>query len=123
MAVSRREILQKMSLLGAVPLLPSLQACAGSTQDDPYPSYAWDGPLGPETIFEHGVASGDPLPDSVVLWTRVSVDSDDPAEVFIEVATDAEFSQRVAASYEEATADRDHTLKLDQRCEIEVACG
>ena len=110
MAVSRREILQKMSLLGVVPLLPSLQACADSTEADPYPSYTWDGPLGPETMFEHGVASGDPLPDSVILWTRVSVEDEGPAEVFVEVAKDAEFSERVAAGYEEATADRDHTL-------------
>ena len=25
-----------------------------------------------EVAFEHGVASGDPLPDGVVLWTRVT---------------------------------------------------
>jgi len=113
MTITRREILRKMSLLGAVPLLPSLQACAGSEEQDEFPSYAWDGPLGPETMFEHGVASGDPLPDSVILWTRVSVDDGGPAEVFVEVAKDAEFSELVAAGYEEASADRDHTLKLD----------
>lgn len=112
MATTRREILQKMSLLGAVPLLPSLYACVG-VDEERLPTYSWDGPVGPDDLFEHGVASGDPLPDSVIVWTRISVDDGSSASVFVEVATDASFSQRVVAAYHEASSARDNTLKLD----------
>ena len=114
MVTTRRELLHKMSLLGAAPLLPALQACGSNSEEGAaLPTYQWDGPLGPENIFEHGVASGDPMPDSVILWTRVSLGTDPLAEIFVEVAKDAEFSERVAAAYHEASPDRDYTLKLD----------
>ena len=39
--------------------------------------------------FYHGVASGDPLEDRVVIWTRVTPDSlDGPVDVAWKVATD-----------------------------------
>ena len=31
--------------------------------------------------FYHGVASGDPLTDSVIIWTRVTPESDSEVEV------------------------------------------
>jgi alkaline phosphatase D len=81
--------------------------------DDGLPQYEYDGEPGPETMFSHGVASGDPLLDSVILWTRLSPDQDGVVEAFFEVALDPEFQMRVAADYIDSNPDRDQTIKLD----------
>ena len=38
--------------------------------------------------FYHGVASGDPLSDRVILWTRVTPDTHSNVEVIWQIATD-----------------------------------
>jgi hypothetical protein len=55
--------------------------------------------------FLHGVASGDPLTDRVVLWTRVSKDAEAPESVVVSwrVAKDARFEQVVRAGLIPAT--------------------
>ncbi|MFI9765555.1 alkaline phosphatase D family protein [Streptomyces sp. NPDC052415] len=73
--------------------------------------------------FLHGVASGDPLPDGVLLWTRVTpVPEAIPGsglgpdtEVRWTVATDKAFTQIVAKGSTTATAASDHTVKADIR--------
>ncbi len=62
--------------------------------------------------FTLGVASGDPLPDGVVLWTRLAPDPlngggmDEQGDVVVdwEVATDASFTNIVQTSREHPTA-------------------
>ncbi|MEV6426990.1 alkaline phosphatase D family protein [Nocardia sp. NPDC051463] len=74
-----------------------------------------------EPVFRHGVASGDPLPDGVILWTRITVsDAATPgsgvgeaAAVRWEVAADERFTSLVAAGTTTATTDSDHTVKVD----------
>lgn len=72
-------------------------------------------------VFGHGVASGDPLADRVILWTRVTPE---PAAVpgsgvgaatpvAWEVATDPDFGTVVAAGAVTTGPDRDHTVKVD----------
>ncbi|TQM31857.1 alkaline phosphatase D family protein [Nocardia bhagyanarayanae] len=72
-------------------------------------------------VFRHGVASGDPLPTGVVLWTRVTV-SDDATpgsgvgadtSVRWEIADDAGFASVAASGTATATAEADHTVKID----------
>ncbi len=66
--------------------------------------------------FLHGVASGDPLPDRVILWTRVTpADPNDgaPIEVQWQMATDAELRQIVASGSVSTGPDRDYTVKID----------
>lgn len=73
--------------------------------------------------FLHGVASGDPLPDGVLLWTRVTpVPEAIPGsgispdiEVGWAVATDRAFTNVVARGSVTATAASDHTVKADVR--------
>ncbi|MGA4861279.1 alkaline phosphatase D family protein [Streptomyces lavendulocolor] len=73
--------------------------------------------------FLHGVASGDPLPDGVLLWTRVTPAPDalpgsgkgPDTEVRWEVAEDRAFSRVVARGAVMATAASDHTVKVDVR--------
>ncbi|MFI6105061.1 alkaline phosphatase D family protein [Streptomyces sp. NPDC051310] len=74
-------------------------------------------------VFLHGVASGDPLPDGVLLWTRVTPAADalpgsgkgPDAEVRWEVAQDRSFTGVVARGAVMATAATDHTVKVDVR--------
>ncbi|OKJ94826.1 alkaline phosphatase D family protein [Streptomyces sp. CB02400] len=73
--------------------------------------------------FLHGVASGDPLPDGVLLWTRVTpVPEAIPGsglgpdtEVSWTVARDRAFTDVVAKGSTLATAASDHTVKADIR--------
>jgi alkaline phosphatase D len=65
--------------------------------------------------FYHGVASGDPLPNAVIIWTRFTPlsDFDQDYEIFYEVATDLDFSQIVNHGTHTTNADSDYTVKLD----------
>lgn len=63
--------------------------------------------------FRHGVASGDPLPNSVVLWTRVSVDPREESRLHWEVARDSGFRDVVRQGEARAAAAHDHTVHVD----------
>ncbi|MEU6378024.1 alkaline phosphatase D family protein [Streptomyces sp. NPDC046909] len=73
--------------------------------------------------FLHGVASGDPLPDGVLLWTRVTPTAEavpgsglgPDTEVSWTVASDKAFTNIVAKGSVTATAASDHTVKADVR--------
>lgn len=75
------------------------------------------------TRFPHGVASGDPLPDGIVLWTRVTPSLDampgsgagPDVEVRCEVAEDPQFRSVMHTEMVRTGADRDHTVKVDAR--------
>ena len=65
--------------------------------------------------FFHGVASGDPLPDAVILWTRVTPAQGvtDSIPVRWMVSTDPQFSQIANFGSALAVADEDFTVKVD----------
>lgn len=64
--------------------------------------------------FVHGVASGDPLADRVILWTRVSPDSAAlPVTVTWRIATDASLHNVVNSGSVTTDATRDFTVKAD----------
>ncbi|NOS91320.1 MAG: alkaline phosphatase [Cyclobacteriaceae bacterium] len=64
--------------------------------------------------FYHGVASGDPLPDRVIIWTRVTPDDSVSAvPVKWEVAEDEKFSSIYQSDTTSASALRDYTVKVD----------
>ncbi|WP_081238313.1 alkaline phosphatase D family protein [Streptomyces viridosporus] len=73
--------------------------------------------------FLHGVASGDPLPDGILLWTRVTPTPEaipgsglgPDTEVSWTVARDKAFTDVVAQGSTLATAALDHTVKADIR--------
>ena len=131
MNFSRRDILKGMGAAGLTPLLVSAYSDgdgAGGTGGtggtggsdglpplpDNLPEYQWDGPPGPATLFEHGVASGDPLSEGVILWTRVSPEQTaEPVEVWWEMALDEAFTQRTAQGTLMTDASRDFTAKVD----------
>ena len=65
--------------------------------------------------FTHGIASGDPLADRVILWTRVLPGSGNAEAVPCswQVATDDSFDTVVASGEAAARAERDYTVKVD----------
>ncbi|NGO44015.1 alkaline phosphatase D family protein [Streptomyces ureilyticus] len=73
--------------------------------------------------FLHGVASGDPLPDGILLWTRVTPTPEavpgsglgPNVEVSWTVALDKTFMNVVAKGSTTASATTDHTVKADIR--------
>lgn len=71
-----------------------------------------------EKYFPQSVVSGDPKPDSVILWTRVADEAggDGDLGLTLEVATDAQFTQRVSVNGADsmaltASAAFDHCVK------------
>lgn len=85
----------------------SMALLAGTVALAPiWPSFASAGP-----IFRHGVASGDPTQDSVVLWTRVTTATPD-VPVDWELALDPEFHRIAQSGKALARRERDHTVKI-----------
>ncbi|MDU0353472.1 PhoD-like phosphatase N-terminal domain-containing protein [Paraglaciecola aquimarina] len=62
-------------------------------------------------LFAHGVASGDPTHNSVIIWTRLSVMFS--SQVKWQVALDEDFKQIAKSGTELATAHSDFTVKVD----------
>jgi alkaline phosphatase D len=63
--------------------------------------------------FYHGVASGDPLPDRVIIWTRVTPD-DSLASIDVkwQMATDEEFTAVVKSDSLATHPGKDYTVKV-----------
>ncbi len=84
---------------------------------------AWSAPRFPTDPFTLGVASGDPLPDGVVLWTRLAPDPlapdglggmpDRQLQVGWQVATDERFTQVVRAGSARATPELAHSVHVE----------
>ena len=97
--VSRRGFFKtSAAAVGALPLVRSIDALAQVTNP----------------VFRHGVASGDPLADRVVLWTRVTPSTGSaPQSVGWQIARDAKFANVVARGEAQTGAARDFTVKVD----------
>ncbi|MGO3327464.1 alkaline phosphatase D family protein [Gordonia sp. (in: high G+C Gram-positive bacteria)] len=73
------------------------------------------------SAFRHGVASGDPLPGGVILWTRVTPTAEatpgsgrgGASDMVWEVAGSRSFGAVIASGTTTTDASRDHTVKVD----------
>jgi alkaline phosphatase D len=65
------------------------------------------------SVFQHGIASGDPLQDRVIIWTRVTPQDDEPVNVMWKVAYDRDFNCMMACGMAFATANTDFTVHVD----------
>src|SRR5688572_4869621 len=66
--------------------------------------------------FRHGVASGDPLEDRIILWTRVTPPAGaatTAVEVRWQISADERLSEIVTQGTARTTSDRDFTVKVD----------
>ena len=96
--------------------IPILTACGGGSNN----SGGGGAVNGGETLtsglrFDHGVASGDPLDDRVILWTRATPPTSHSGDIRVlcEIAEDASFERIVLSETLRSHADRDYTIKLD----------
>jgi alkaline phosphatase D len=88
--MKRRTFMQLFAAATATPLL-------GCSSADP--------------VFPQGVASSDPSPEGVLLWTRVEATSSE--RVTWEVASDADFKSIVASGEVMTTAETDHAISVE----------
>ena len=65
------------------------------------------------TVFRHAVASGDPLADRVMLWTRITTDRDAVADVGWRLARDPELQEVIAEGATTAVPEDDWTVHVD----------
>src|SRR3546814_18390429 len=61
--------------------------------------------------FTHGVASGEPGANSVLLWTRYAAAND--TALTVELSESADFARIAAGGNVTAKGERDHTAKID----------
>lgn len=106
--LQRRTILKGLAASTLIPLLGSnLIACSdGSDNSD-------EEFVGVLADFLHGIASGDPLQDRVIIWTRLTPETAGRAAISWEVATDESFNDVVTSGSGETNAEVDYTVKVD----------
>ena len=66
-----------------------------------------------EFSFNHGVASGDPLKDRVILWTRVTPSKPGPLNVILEISQNENFSDIAFVKKLQTSSLSDYTIKYD----------
>ncbi|MDC8760184.1 alkaline phosphatase D family protein [Janthinobacterium fluminis] len=96
---SRRQFIRTFALSTAA---VSLVACGGSGDGTPF-----------SAAFLHGVASGDPQADRLIIWTRATPSEARDFDVKWEVASDAQFASIVKSGSFSTGAARDFTVKVD----------
>ncbi|MBK9327888.1 MAG: alkaline phosphatase D family protein [Sphingobacteriales bacterium] len=63
--------------------------------------------------FYHGVASGDPTPNAVIIWTRVTPEEAGVINGTWRVATDTNFTSIVQSGTFNTDSSKDYTVKID----------
>ena len=116
---SRRDFVKGV---GATGMAGWLGACVDGVNGRPRPDSAplppdgaFDFPLGAPLPFAHGVASGDPLADRVIIWTRVTEESPsaDAVPVSWELARDPQMQEVVRSGRQDAVPANDWTVQVD----------
>ncbi len=76
---------------------------------------SFDFPLVLALPFAHGVASGDPLSDRVIIWTRITEITPSAASIPVawEVSTSPTMTPLVKSGSQSTLAERDWTVKVD----------
>ena len=104
--ITRRELIQKSLFgFGALSLSAVFTGCNDSSDRESTTL---------QVNFEHGVASGDPLQDRVILWTRLTPnDSSARLQVTWEIALDDQFKQIIKTDKVTTAKAQDFTVKVD----------
>lgn len=100
--IDRRRFVTAAAIIGAAPAMARTTARKSDRawHEDP-------------ARFPQGVASGDPLPDSVILWTRREPeDGQQASSVVVELAEDEEFERVIAARRVRLVAAADWTCRV-----------
>ncbi|MES2883403.1 MAG: alkaline phosphatase D family protein [Pseudomonadota bacterium] len=130
--MDRRSFLKQTAVIAATGLaachedsLPPVATASATPPLTPTPSpvpapaptgvaaLAPEAPAPVSAAFQHGVASGDPTQDKVVLWTRITQTPAATANVDWLIAKDPALTQIVAQGTASAAAARDYIVKVD----------
>ncbi|NKF21065.1 alkaline phosphatase D family protein [Solimonas marina] len=133
--IDRRDFLKSAAALGTLPLSLGLAACGGSSPDGGGAPSGDDGsgsdgdsgagnlvetadfdyPLVLPLPFAHGVASGDPLKDRVIIWTRITETTPSASAVPVrwDVSATPDFLSVLQSGTQTTSAARDWTVKVD----------
>lgn len=105
---TRRRVLRGMAGTSIAGILgATLSACGGDSGDDL-------DDLSIRVDFNHGVASGDPLSNKVIIWTRATPDKPTQRVTLQwQMATDENFADIVGRGSVATSAERDYTVKVD----------
>lgn len=98
-STGRREVIKG---LASIPLATTVIGCEAKNQS-------------PRAAFSHGVASGDPEHDRIILWTRATPLTTEIGDIEIdwELALDESLNSVVASGTATAGALHDYTVKVD----------
>ncbi len=89
---------------GALVAATATAACGRAVETPPYAG---------EVSFAHGIASGDPAADRVIIWTRVTPAQAGPVPVRWILARNRDLTDIVKTGIAEANEARDYTIKID----------
>jgi alkaline phosphatase D len=100
--INRRQFIAAASALGATPLWASTKGTHSRVVSNER-----------RDLFPEGVASGDPQPDSVVLWTRRPFEGETTSSrLVVELAEDESFKQVLASTNTTVSAASDWTCRV-----------
>ena len=100
--MTRREALRLATTLGASLAWPSLRLSAGAAGNEER-----------RDLYPQGVASGDPIPDSVILWTRRPPLAGRPSRwLTIDIAADPDFAHLVTRARASLSVESDWTCRV-----------
>ena len=105
--LTRRDFIKASAAgFGSVVISSSLLGCSSDTREPE--------PLPYRVQFLHGVASGDPTADAIILWTRLSADAT-TVPVQWQLAEDKYFTRVIRSGDTTTSALSDYTVKIDVR--------
>ena len=99
--VTRREFMAAAAALGATPVWAAKKPARSRVPSNER-----------RDLFPEGVASGDPQPDSVLLWTRRPFDTGTDSRLIVEVAEDDTFKQVIVTAAAVVSAAADWTCRV-----------
>jgi alkaline phosphatase D len=99
--ITRRQFVSVAAALGAAPLWATTRAARPHTSSNER-----------RDLYPEGVASGDPQPDSVLLWTRRPFDSGTESRLLVEIAEDEGFNHIVGSAPATVSAAADWTCRV-----------
>ena len=103
--MAKKGFTRRGALVAATGAAAATVACGAQSVETP--------PYAGNVAFNHGVASGDPQTDKVIIWTRVTPEQAGPVPVRWIVARDRELTDIVKSGVIQATDARDYTVKAD----------
>jgi len=104
--LTRRQLLMAAAALGAAPVWAAATP-ARAHRERSVPAASKER----RDLFPEGVASGDPQPDSVLLWTRRPFESGTSSRLLVEVAEDEAFATVIASAPATVSAAADWTCR------------